>query len=54
MVYNDLASLKRKLLHDFTPSYTAPEAPIQLQPDKKDNFHNLILGIDKKYSHDIG
>jgi hypothetical protein len=27
-VYNGLASLKRKVLDDFSPFYTSPEAPI--------------------------
>jgi hypothetical protein len=27
IVYNSLAFLKRKVLHDFKPSYTSPEAP---------------------------
>jgi len=27
-VYNGLASLERKVFHDFTPFYTSPEAPI--------------------------
>jgi hypothetical protein len=28
IVYNGLASLRRKVLHDFKPSYSSPRAPI--------------------------